>query len=85
MTTKAPASVKEFPADSLEKIAYSSVEGIPAEEPNDLNRLGYHVWLYLTGKIESLEVAVKMARSRLNIPEDEAIKIIKERLKERGF
>jgi hypothetical protein len=85
MTTKAPAPVKEFSSDSLEKIAYSSVEGIPAEEPNDLNRLGYHVWLYLTGKIESLEVAVKMARSRLNIPEDEAIKVIRERLKEKGF
>lgn len=85
MTTKAPSPVMEFPADSLEKIAYSSVEGIPAEEPNDLNRLGYHVWLYLTGKVESLEMAVKMARSRLKISDDEAIKIIKERLKERGI
>ncbi|CUS87487.1 hypothetical protein JGI3_00120 [Candidatus Kryptobacter tengchongensis] len=85
MTTKAPSSVKEFPSDSLEKIAYSSVEGIPAEEPNDLNRLGYHIWLYLTGKIDSLEIAVKMARARLNIPEEEAIKIIRMRLKERGI
>lgn len=85
MTTKAPASIKEFPPNSLEKIAYSSVEGIPAEEPNDLNRLGYHVWLYLTGKIDSLEVAVKMAKSRLNVSEDEAIKIIRERLRARGF
>lgn len=85
MTTKAPASIKEFPPNSLEKIAYSTVEDIPAEEPNDLNRLGYHVWLYLTGKIDSLEVAVKMAKSRLNISEDEAIKIIRERLRARGF
>ncbi len=85
MTTKAPASVAEFPADSLEKVAYSAVEGIPAEEPNDLNRLGYHIWLYLTGRVESLEMAVKMARSRLKISEEEAINIIRERLKERGI
>ncbi|MCS7228634.1 MAG: hypothetical protein RMJ81_02915 [Candidatus Kryptonium sp.] len=85
MTTKAPSPIKEFPADSPEKIAYSSVENIPAEEPNDINRLGYHVWLYLTGKVESLEMAVKMARARLHISEEEAIKIIKERLKEKGF
>lgn len=85
MTTKAPSPVKEFPSDSLEKIAYSSVEGIPAEEPNDLNRLGYHIWLYLTGKVDSVDMAVKMARARLNISEEEAIKIIKERLKERGI
>ncbi len=85
MTTKAPASVKEFPADSPEKIAYSVVEGIPAEEPNDLNRLGYHIWLYLTGKVESLETAVKMARSRLKIDEEEAIEVIRQRLKEKGI
>ncbi|CUS82950.1 hypothetical protein JGI16_10527 [Candidatus Kryptonium thompsonii] len=85
MTTKAPSPIKEFPLDSLEKIAYSSVEGIPAEEPNDLNRLGYHVWLYLTGKIESLETAVKMARARLKISEEEALEIVKKKLSERGF
>ncbi|CUS97219.1 hypothetical protein [Candidatus Chrysopegis kryptomonas] len=85
MTTKAPASVKEFPSDSPEKIAYSVVEGIPAEEPNDLNRLGYHIWLYLTGKVDSLETAVKMARSRLKITDEEAIEIIKQRLKEKGI
>ncbi len=85
MTTKAPASVKEFPPESPEKIAYSVVEGIPAEEPNDLNRLGYHIWLYLTGKVESLETAVKMARSRLKITDEEAIEIIKQRLKEKGI
>jgi len=85
MTTKAPSPVKEFPANSLEKIAYSVVEGIPAEEPNDLNRLGYHIWLYLTGKISSLDEAIKMARSRLKISEESAIQIIKERLKEKGF
>jgi hypothetical protein len=85
MTTKAPSPVKEFPAESPEKIAYSVVEGIPAEEPNDLNRLGYHIWLYLTGKVASLEEAIKMARSRLKISEESATQIIKERLKEKGF
>ncbi len=85
MTTKTPASVKEFPPDSIEKIAYSSVEGIPAEEPNDLNRLGYHIWLYLTGKIESLETAVRMAKARLKISEEEALEIVKRNLKEKGI
>jgi hypothetical protein len=50
-----------------------------------LNRLGYHIWLYLTGKVASLEEAIKMARSRLKISEESAIQIIKERLKEKGF
>ncbi|MFN3135247.1 MAG: hypothetical protein ACK44H_06695 [Candidatus Kryptonium sp.] len=85
MTTKPPASVKEFPLDSLEKIAYSSVEGIPAEELNDLNRLGYHIWLYLTGKIDLLETAVKMARARLKISEEEALEIVKKNLSRRGI
>jgi hypothetical protein len=84
MTTKAPSPVSQFGEDTPEKIAYSSVQGIPAEEPNDINRLGYHIWLYLTGKVEHLEDAFKMARSRLKIPTDKAFEIIVQRLREKG-
>ena len=53
----------------LAQEAYSSVAGVPTLEPNDRNRLGYHVWLYLRGEVESLEEAVRMARSRY-VPRD---------------
>jgi hypothetical protein len=40
MTTKQPSSVIEYSAETLEKIAYSIAAEIPAQEPNDNNRLG---------------------------------------------
>ena len=46
------------------RIAYASVADVPVLEENDRNRLGYHVWLYLRGEVETLEEAVKLARSR---------------------
>src|ERR1041385_5396206 len=58
MTTKPPASVHEFSPESLEKIAYLSVSTIPTEEPNDRNRLGYHVYRWLVNKEGTLEQAV---------------------------
>jgi hypothetical protein len=53
----------------LAQDAYSAVANVPTLEPNDRNRLGYHVWLYLRGELESLEEAVKMARTRY-VPRD---------------
>ncbi len=85
MTTKAPPTVKEFPSDSLEKIAYASVNPIPVEEPNDRSRLGYHVWLWLMNREGTLAEAIKISGSRIHIPRDEALKIISENLKKQGI
>jgi hypothetical protein len=55
------------PEDSaLAEKAYASVRSVPTVEPNDRNRLGYHVWLYLRGEVSTLEEAVTMARTRYN-------------------
>ena len=48
----------------LAEKAYASVKAVPTVEPNDRNRLGYHVWLYLRGELPTLEEAVQVARSR---------------------
>ena len=48
----------------LAEKAYASVRSVPTVEPNDRNRLGYHVWLYLRGELASLDEAVRVARSR---------------------
>lgn len=82
MTTRPPAVVRTFPANSCEKIAYASVETIPVREPNDRTRLGYHLWEHLRGKIPTLEEAVRSARSRLLITDDEAIAIIRKKISE---
>ncbi len=85
MTSRPPSPVRTFNDDTLEKTAYTSVESVPVREPNDHARLGYHVWLYLTGKIPSLQEAIRTARTRLLIAEDEAGEIIAKNLKERGI
>lgn len=51
--------------NELAQQAYASVRNISTVEPNDRNRLGYHVWLFLRGELPSLEEAVKQARSRV--------------------
>lgn len=84
MTTKPPSAVQEFQADSLEKKAYASVSTIPAEEPNDLNRLGYHVWRWLTTHQGTLEEAIGESGSRIHISRPEAAKIIRESLSKSG-
>lgn len=85
MTTKPPPAVKEFPAESAEKIAYSSVSSIPTQEPNDRDRLGYHVWLWLRKREGTLEEAVKVSGARTLIPREEVVKIIREKLREQGI
>jgi hypothetical protein len=85
MTTKPPPPVEPSPADSLEKVAYSSVESIPTEEPNDRNRLGYHIWRWLSSGEGTLEDAVAESGSRLNISRSEAVAVIREELKKRGI
>ena len=85
MTTKAPAKVKEFPPESIEKIAYQSVRDVPTVEPNDSNRLGYYIWLWIKDKKGTLENAVKESEARLLIPPNEAVKIIRESLMTHGI
>lgn len=84
MTTKAPSAVQEFQAESIEKKAYASVSTIQAEEPNDLNRLGYHVWRWITTKQGTLEQAIAESGARIHIPRQDAAKIIRESLAKQG-
>lgn len=84
MTTKPPPAIIPAPEESMEKIAYNSVSTIPTQEPNDQNRLGYHVWLWLTKQEGTLEEAVRVAKARTLIPEEEVVKIIKENLRKVG-
>ena len=84
MTTKPPSPVQESAPTSLENIAYASVSAIPVEQPNDRNRLGYHVWRWLTLNQGTLEQAVAESGSRLQISKEEAVKIVAESLKKQG-
>ena len=84
MTTKAPSGVAEFPAESLEKIAYASVADIPTQEPNDRNRLGFCVWAWLRDRRGTLEQAIKNSGSRTHIPYSEVLTIVAKRLEEGG-
>ena len=85
MTTKAPSAVQEFSADSLEKKAYESVNAVQTEEPNDRNRLGYHVWRWLSTKQGTLEQAISESGARILVPQQEAAKIIREALTKLGI
>jgi hypothetical protein len=63
----------------LARTAYAAVANVPTVEENDRNRLGYHVWLYLRGEVETLEEAVHLARSRFRprgFTQSEVISII---------
>ncbi|MBF8249030.1 MAG: hypothetical protein HW374_1830, partial [Bacteroidetes bacterium] len=55
MTTKPPPSVSEFAPEAVEKLAYGVVADIATREPNDRNRLGYHVWAWLKERSGTLE------------------------------
>ncbi len=85
MTTKAPSGVVEFPAESLEKIAYQSVAEVPTQEPNDRNRLGFCVWAWLRDRKGTLEQAIQNSGSRTHISYPEVLTIVSKRLQERGI
>ncbi|MBI1807758.1 MAG: hypothetical protein HYR76_11980 [Ignavibacteria bacterium] len=85
MATKPPSSVQEFPLDALETIAYESVRTLPTQEPNDRNRLGYHVWRWLKTRQGSLEQAIAESGSRLHVKEEDALKIIRDALAKQGI
>jgi cell division septum initiation protein DivIVA len=69
----------------LARLAYASVQNVPTVEPNDRNRLGYHVWLFLRKEVPTLIDAVTQARSRYvpkNLAVEDVVKHIEERLEQ---
>lgn len=84
MATKPPPAVEEFSPETLEKVAYSIVADIETLEPNDRNRLGYHVWAWLRERKGSLEEAVQAAGSRTTLSQAEVLDLIRQRMKDRG-
>ncbi len=85
MTTKPPSLIAEFPSDALEKIAYEAVAEIPTQEPNDRNRLGYNVWMWLVDRKGTFEQAIRASGSRTLIPTEEVVKNVTLRLKAKGI
>lgn len=85
MATKPPPSVEEFSDESLERLAYSTVKDIETQEPNDRNRLGYHVWAWLRERKGTLAEAVRAAGSRTVLSEEDVLGIIRRRLSEQGI
>lgn len=85
MTTKPPSPIKPASDQALEKVAYASVSSIPTVEPHDQDRLGFNVWRFLKFRIDPLDIAVRSAGARLLITEDEAVRKIKEHLKNHGI
>lgn len=65
MPTKAPGQVNKFAEDSLEAIAYKIADQFSTREFNDNNRLGYHIYRYLTGTIPTIDEAVRVSGVRL--------------------
>lgn len=85
MTTVPPSKVREFPASTLERIAYTSVASIPTREPNDQNRLGFCVWRYLSERKGTLAQAIHTSGARILIPEADVVRIVTELLKKVGI
>jgi hypothetical protein len=70
--------------NELSDLAYAAVKYVPTVEPNDRNRLGYHIWLYLRGEIPTIESAVKQARSRFsprNLPMEDVVLHVENQLR----
>ena len=67
----------------LAERAYASVRAVPTVEPNDRNRLGYHVWLYLRGELPTLKEAIEVARARFKpktLPIEDVVAHVTEQL-----
>lgn len=85
MSTKPPPSVENFTPETLEKIAYSAAAGIEAREPNDRNRLGYNVWIWLKERKGTLEEAIRAAGARTTHDEEQVLEIVKKGLQGQGI
>ena len=84
MTTKAPSAVKPAPAESLERIAYGCVAGLPATEPHDLDRLAYYMYVWLGNRLDPLDVVLRNAGVKLQISDQEALERIRQYLTAHG-
>jgi hypothetical protein len=85
MTTKPPSSIVESSTESLEKFAYSIAAEIPAQEPNDNNRLGYCLWGWLSEHRGSLLQAIHAAGTRTKFTDEEILSRVGKRLEEKGI
>jgi hypothetical protein len=85
MSTKPPSSVVESPVDSLENLAYRIAATIPAQEPNDNNRLGYCLWGWLSERRGTLLQAIHAAGARSKLTDKEILGIIQKQLEEKGI
>lgn len=70
--------------DDLARIAYTAVEDMAFLEMNDGNRLGYHIYLFLTGEIPSIADAIYEAKARIQVHPKELERILSERLAAAG-
>jgi hypothetical protein len=70
------AEIRRWPAESLERMAYSAAATIPTVDPNDMNRLGYHVYLFLKGDIQTLADAVHVAQANSPMERDEIVRLL---------
>jgi hypothetical protein len=82
MSTKTPSTVKPSPENVFEKVAYAAVASIPTVEPHDQDRLGYTLWRFLKDRRDTLEQSIHNAGARLLISEEEAIKKIRDTLRQ---
>jgi len=87
MSTKQPAQVNKFDQNSTEAIAYSIAGQFKTREFNDNNRLGYHIWRYMTGTIPTIDEAIRVSGVRLTEGEtlNGVIEKVEKDLKEKGF
>jgi len=66
-------------------IAYASVADIPALEMNDRHRLGFHIYLYLIGEMDTVLAAVRESRTRLGVNNADAAEKIVAALRAQGI
>jgi hypothetical protein len=85
MSTKSPSIVKPSAEKTLEKIAYATVATIPTVDPHDQDRLGYNVWRFLTERRDSLEQSVHNAGAQLLVSEQEALRTIRDALRQQNI
>lgn len=83
MSTLAPAAVKKFSDDTLEKKVYNAVDELAEFLPiqNDRYRLGYNVYKQLIGEGDTTEIIVRSNRFSVNgISKQDLVKLIKQKI-----
>jgi hypothetical protein len=85
MSTKPPSVIAEYSTESLEKFAYQVASEIPAQEPNDTNRLGYCLWGWLQERRGTLMQTIRAAGVRTTLTHEEIRDCVKKRFQEKGI